>query len=257
MMKKLFKKLLLGHLPLMLLCAFCLNPPAQAQQSADAPLTNSSIVKLVRAGFKDKTVIAIIRTRQTHFDLAPDRLIELKRGGVSENVILAMLARGEGVVMDNSDDFDNDAFFHEEKKPSATKKPEVENENETGIFGSGSGSSGRTRSRGLNGNNEGDTQTSGSVSVKILRPPAEEGGAPKLERTPTLNNDSIVELVEAGFSEGTIIRRIEGSPVDFDMSASKLAELRRRRVSDRIIAAMKSALGDDAAANATPLGTTP
>ena len=90
----------------MLLCASCVNASAQAQQSADAPLTNSSIVKLVRAGFKEKTVIAIIRTRQTNFDLAPDRLIELKRGGVSENVILAMLARNEGVVVDNSDDFD-------------------------------------------------------------------------------------------------------------------------------------------------------
>ena len=85
----------------------------------------------------------------------------------------------------------------------------------------------------------------------------EAGGAPKLERTPTLNNDSIVELVEAGFSEGTIIRRIEGSPFDFDMSASKLAELRRRRVSDRIIAAMKTALGDDAATNSKPSGATP
>ncbi len=68
-----------------------------------------------------------------------------------------------------------------------------------------------------------DTLTTGSASVRIIRPPAEAGGAAKLERTPTLTNDSVVELVEAGFSEGTIVRRIEQSPVEFDLSPAKLA----------------------------------
>src|SRR3712207_5269771 len=62
---------------------------AQAQQSREAPLTNASVVKLVRAGFKENTVIAIIRTRPNRFDLSPDRLIELKKNGVSEKIILA------------------------------------------------------------------------------------------------------------------------------------------------------------------------
>jgi hypothetical protein len=199
---------------MLILCACCVG--TSAQQSKAAPLTNISIIKLVRAGFKDKTVIAIIRTRIAQFELAPDRLIELKRNGVSENVILAMLARDEGLSISN-DDFDNDAFFNDGKNSSA-KKSEPEGENSADIFGSSGGSAGRTRSRGLNGNNDGDVQTSGSATVKIMRPPTEDGGTPRLERTPTLNNDSIVELVEAGFSEGTIIRRIEGSPVDFDLS---------------------------------------
>src|ERR1043165_1042628 len=71
---------------------------AQAQQSAEAPLTNASIIKLVRAGFKEKTVIALVRTRPAQFDLSPDRLIELKRSGVSENIILNMVARGEAIA---------------------------------------------------------------------------------------------------------------------------------------------------------------
>jgi hypothetical protein len=90
--------------------------------------------------------------------------------------------------------------------------------------------------------------TTGSATVKILRPPAEPGGAPastKLEKTKSLTNDSIIELVEAGFSEGTIIRRIEQSPVEFDLAANKLEELRRRRVSDKVLAAMKAAMGED------------
>ncbi|HZG52613.1 MAG TPA: hypothetical protein VEZ40_10800, partial [Pyrinomonadaceae bacterium] len=112
---------------------------------------------------------------------------------------------------------------------------------------------GRTRSRVGGGAAEGDMQTNGSASVRILRPPSEAGAAsgggaePKLERTPTLTNDSVIELVEAGFSEGTIIRRIEGSPVEFDFAPAKLAELRRRRVGEAVIAAMRAASGEEGA----------
>src|SRR5215218_1530655 len=71
---------------------------AQGQgPAAAATLTNASVVKLVRAGFREKTVIAIINARPVSFDLSPDRLIELKKGGVPERVILAMLARAESV----------------------------------------------------------------------------------------------------------------------------------------------------------------
>src|SRR5215216_466556 len=69
---------------------------AQGQgPAATNTLTNASVVKLVRAGFKEKTVIAIINARPVSFDLSPDRLIELKKGGVPERVILAMIARAE------------------------------------------------------------------------------------------------------------------------------------------------------------------
>ena len=65
---------------------------------------------------------------------------------------------------------------------------------------------------------------------------------------PTLTNESVAQLVEAGFSDGTIIRRIEQSPVEFDLSDAKLAELRKRRVGEPVIAAMRAAMSDDAAA---------
>jgi hypothetical protein len=88
--------------------------------------------------------------------------------------------------------------------------------------------------------------------VRILKPPSEADGAGlKLEKTPTINNDSIIQLIDAGFSEGTIIKRIEGSPVDFDLSASKIEELRRHRVTESVILAMKSAMRDDTDANPT------
>jgi hypothetical protein len=60
-----------------------------------------------------------------------------------------------------------------------------------------------------------------------------------------LTNDSIADLVQAGFSEGTIIRRIQNSPVDFDLSAKKIDNLHQRHVTDPIIDAMRAAMSDD------------
>ena len=59
---------------------------AQAQgPAATNTLTNASVVKLVRAGFREKTVVAIINARPVSFDLSPDRLIELKKGDEDKN----------------------------------------------------------------------------------------------------------------------------------------------------------------------------
>lgn len=223
---------------------------APVQQADEAPLTNASVIKLVRAGFKEKTLIAIIHSRPSRFDLSPDRLIELKKSGVSERVILAMLALSENDAA-SGDELSDDSFFDESNGLSRSGQNGLGGgDGGTGIFGSGSGSSSRTRGRGMSGSNQGDTQTNGSATVRILRPPAEAGGEPpKLERTPTLTNDKVVELVEAGFSEGTIIRRIEQSPAEFDLSPARLSELRRRRVSEPIINAMRAAMSDDATKN--------
>lgn len=231
-----------------------------AQADAETPLTNNSIVKLVRAKFSEKTVIAIIRVRPVRFDLSPDRLIELKRNGVGERIILTMLARSEGDAFYTRDDAAGDAFedepFFDGARPSTRAKDAGKpanggsDPNETNIFGSSGGVRGRSRSNIGGGAAEGETQTTGSASVRIMRPPAEAGGGaePKLERTPTLTNDSVIELVEAGFSEGTIIRRIESSPVEFDFAPAKLAELRRRRVGEPVINAMRAAMNEEGAA---------
>lgn len=214
-------------------------------QKPTEPLTNNSIIKLVKAGFKDKTVIAIIHSRPNRFDLSPEHLIELKHNGVTENVILAMLSQ-DGSQFSTADDWNDDVFFG--RKPADGRNDgEKKQDGTVDIFGSGGSSKGQTRGRGANNSTEGDTMTTGSATVRIVRPPVEEGGSPtKLERTPTLNNDSIIKLVEAGFSEGTIVKRIEESPAEFDLSPTKLADLRKHRVSDPIIAAMTAAMSDDA-----------
>jgi len=218
-------------------------PAAALAQQRSEPLTNAAVIKLVRAGFKEKTVIAIIHSRVTNFDLNPDRLIELKRNGVTENVILAMLVH-DGLSLTDDDDLSDEAFAKRSEK-SAPVNQDSQKGDATSIFGSGGSSQTQTRDRGARGANEGNTRTTGSATVRILRPPAEAGGATvKLERIPTLNNDSVIDLVEAGFSEGTIVKRIEKSPVEFDLSPLKLAELRKHRVSEPVIAAMSAAMSD-------------
>ena len=229
-----------------------------AAQRKDVTMTNSSIVKLVRAGFSDKAIVSIIGSRPTRFDLAPDDLIVLKKGGVSEKVILAMIARGGGgevADLGGDDDWGDDELFGGgaggRPQPGRAGDP-----GEVNIFGSSGGSRGRTRQRGTNGSAEAESDLVGSASVRIIRPPSEAGGAggggAKLERTPTLTNEAVMQLVEAGFSDGTIIRRIEQSPVEFDLSDVKLAELRKRRVSEPIVAAMRSAMSGDAEPPAKP-----
>ena len=225
--------------------------PGRAGGPGSTTLTNGSVVKLVRAGFREKTVIAIIGARPVSFDLSPDRLIELKKAGVPERVILAMIARAESADF-AADDWDDDMPLGGGGQAGGRQGADPGG---VDIFGSSGGSQGRTRTRGGSGGGDTDTMTTGSASVRILRPPAEAGGAAgpsKLERTPTLTNDSVVELVEAGFSEGTIVRRIEQSPVEFDLSPAKLAELRKRRVGEPVINAMRAAMGEDAKEPASP-----
>lgn len=219
-----------------------------AQHRQNEPLTNTAVVKLVRAGFKEKTVISIISARIPAFDLSPDRMIELKRSGVSEKIIVAMLSRQEGLDFLDDDSWGEDMSMGSLELPKgSSSNPGNGSDPGTNIFGSSGGARGETRSRGGNGSVSGETVTTGSATVRILKPPAEAGGAgpTKLEKAKTLTNDSIVELVEAGFSEGTIIRRIEQSPVEFDLAAAKLEELRKQRVSEKILAAMKVAMGDE------------
>jgi hypothetical protein len=244
MKRFLFSRSLLLILSLLLSCSLVWGQ----SRTNTPPLTNAAVVKLVKAGFKDKSIITIIASKPVNFDLSTDRIIELKRTGVSERVILAMMARQEGTEF--PDDSMSDEEFFKQSTNAAKDSGKTDDPNDgsssTNIFGSSGGSQGSVKTRGGSGASTGDTITTGSATVRILKPPTEAGGGPaKLEKTKSLTNDSICELVEAGFSEGTIIRRIEQSPVEFDLSAAKVEELRKRRVSEKILAAMKAAMGDE------------
>ncbi len=230
------------------LCVSLFVIAGRGQQTTQGPLTNESVVKLVKAGFKEKTVIAIIHNRPSAFKLEPEQLIQLKRQGVSENIILAMLSSHDGTFAIDEDEWVSDeAFFN---KGANRKSPSGSGESQgsgTSIFGLGGGSQSKSETRSGTGANVNEGTVTGSATVRIIKPESEGGGvaSPKLEKTPVLNNDGVIRLVEAGFSEGTIIKRIQESPVDFDLSPGKLDELYKKRVTDQIVAAMAAAMGKD------------
>jgi hypothetical protein len=219
----------------------------QAQQSSESPLNNASVVKLVKAGFKEKTIIAIIANKPAIFNLSPDQLIQLKREGVSEKIILAMLSSQEATLIINDDEewASDEDFFKGLKRPNHGGGDN--SSSGTTLFGSGGSSQSQTQSNGGRKGNQNENQSTGSVTVRIVKPPVEPGGtaSAKFEKTPSLNNEGVIRLVEAGFSEGTIIKRIEESPAEFDLSPAKLKDLQKRRVTEPIIAAMVAAMGSD------------
>lgn len=226
------------------LCVSLFVIGAHAQQQA--PLTNESVVKLVKAGFKEKTIISIVNNRPGTFNLDPEELIQLKKHGVSENIILAMLSSQDSTFIISEDEWVSDEKFFKGLNKKSPPSGESQSSG-TNIFGAGGSSQSRSESRAGNGGNVNEGNISGSATVRIIKPPAEDGAgaSPKLEKTPVLDNEGVIRLVEAGFSEGTIIKRIEESPVEFDLSPGKLDELYKKRVTDPIIAAMAAAMGKD------------
>src|SRR5262245_21458725 len=59
---------------------------------AQEVLTNQLVVDMVKAGLSERVVVAKIRTSPTNFDTGTDALIALKKNGVPEKVIEAMMS---------------------------------------------------------------------------------------------------------------------------------------------------------------------
>jgi hypothetical protein len=220
-------------------------------------LTNESIISLTKAGFKERTIVTLIRSSPTTFDITTLKLVELKKRGVSERIISEMIEittrreTDKRLTTLRNDDFfskDDDLFFNGSQvfKELPSEREARQKENEAMIFGSQSGGKTKSRSRGIgpNGEREDSTELMGSASVRIIRPPGETSAAPKLERAPKLDNQGVLEMVQAGFSEGTIIRKIETSQVDFDLSPKSVEDLKKNRVTDRVLSAMKTAMDE-------------
>jgi outer membrane lipoprotein SlyB len=58
-----------------------------------APMTNDDVIKMVKGGLGEATVIQAIEAAEAGFDTSPDGLVKLKQGGVSDNVIQRIIAR--------------------------------------------------------------------------------------------------------------------------------------------------------------------
>jgi hypothetical protein len=80
-------------LVLVLVVGVSLSLPG-ATSLAQEVLTNDSVVQMVKAGLPEAIVIAKIKGTATKFDLKTDSLVGLKKAGVSDKVLEAMVAAG-------------------------------------------------------------------------------------------------------------------------------------------------------------------
>jgi hypothetical protein len=62
----------------------------QLKEQAAQPLTNDSVVKLVKAGLGEDTIISIVNTQSGQYSTGAEDVIALKKAGVSEKIIIAM-----------------------------------------------------------------------------------------------------------------------------------------------------------------------
>jgi hypothetical protein len=77
-------------------CALLISTlPALAQQFTESqlkhqPLTNDNIVTLAKAGFDELFILQLIRSSRTDFDTSVPALAQLKKAGISEDLIRLM-----------------------------------------------------------------------------------------------------------------------------------------------------------------------
>src|ERR1039457_5158329 len=76
---------------LVLLLAVPLSRSDAQPPPAAAPLSVEDVVKLTKEGFAEDVIVTKIKKNGKPFDLSPDELVELKKLGVTDNVIKLLL----------------------------------------------------------------------------------------------------------------------------------------------------------------------
>src|ERR1700760_86069 len=77
------------------LLLLCLAGVAGSQDNSK-PLTNQDVVRLVKSGLPETTVIGAIQAQATNFDTTAPAVAKLKASGVSGNIIGAMMEAAKG-----------------------------------------------------------------------------------------------------------------------------------------------------------------
>ena len=78
--------------PAVLLCALVFAASVAAQEV----LTNDSVIQMVKGGLPEAVVIAKIKSTPSKFDLKTDSLVNLKKAGVTDKILEAMVSAGSG-----------------------------------------------------------------------------------------------------------------------------------------------------------------
>jgi hypothetical protein len=96
--------------------------------SAQEPLTNDSIVKMVKGGLGEDLVLTMIQNQPGKYSLSPDSLVKLKQQGVSEKLLAAMVSKGSANTAPSGNVINQPRQQQEESAGKAQKKVQ-----ETGV----------------------------------------------------------------------------------------------------------------------------
>lgn len=77
-----------------LLVALLLATPLAALA---APMTNDDVIRLVRSGLGEDTIVQAVNAGEPGFDTSTDGLVKLKQFGVSDRIIQLLISRQSGV----------------------------------------------------------------------------------------------------------------------------------------------------------------
>jgi hypothetical protein len=79
--------------------SFCLSVSVpllgQAAQGTRSVMTNSDVAQMAKAGISESTILLAIQKSSTDFDTSAQSLVDLKKQGVSDKLLDAMLVRAE------------------------------------------------------------------------------------------------------------------------------------------------------------------
>ncbi|MGI8786787.1 MAG: hypothetical protein ACR2HG_03355 [Pyrinomonadaceae bacterium] len=137
-------------LSVLFVISFCMVASV-AVRAQNETVTNQEVISLTKAGLSKSIIINKIRTSKSNFNLSTDALIELKKAGVDDDVVAAMLqaksgtsaTSGGGAVMATGGGNPNDPmsphdfgiYMYEEKngeKVMTQLLPSVSAQNRTG-----------------------------------------------------------------------------------------------------------------------------
>jgi hypothetical protein len=64
---------------------------------AQEPLNNDSVIKLVKSGLSEDRVASIVQTQPGNYSLGTEEIVSLRKAGVSDRIIAAMLEKETSV----------------------------------------------------------------------------------------------------------------------------------------------------------------
>lgn len=79
-----------------LILSALLKPSFLKSEQYSPQVNNQDVVKLVRSGLSESLVIHVIQAYESDFDISSNGLLSLRKSGIGDSVIAAMLLKASG-----------------------------------------------------------------------------------------------------------------------------------------------------------------